>query len=251
MGPLWEAPNAPGFTFLNDSPRLRFKHRHSRFPASACLGNLVGIENEMTLLRPAERISQRWEGALEARLRQAPLETFLRGHELKISPRAPSGSSDNLIRAAIFFINRAEATMKPSLAGYEPSVLVAVICAICRELATLIGEPEGWRIPALVGGAQILSPRFGWQAAALISADTARQFTAEPPCAGQPLSMIGADVSMAVTTHQELHLDVAINSIQQYLTAQPRVESGQPENDNVVSFALAPRAKRSDRGKAI
>lgn len=58
----------------------------------------------MGVVFPSEAVARRWDGALQARLRRAPLETFLRARGTIVAPPGIAQNSDNLARAAVLMV---------------------------------------------------------------------------------------------------------------------------------------------------
>jgi hypothetical protein len=117
---------------------------------------------------------------LQARLKRAPLEEFLRTRSLQIGHGA-GRDSDNLARATVYlveggltayFLGREE-----GLAESQHGAIGRLACLTTRAVAQLIGEPASWRIPALLSTAQLLRPWIGLNAAACASALFIRQFS--------------------------------------------------------------------------
>jgi len=134
----------------------------------------------MGLIYPNQSKTAHWDGALQGRLRRAPLEEFLRTHSLKIANGA-ARDCDNLARATvyliqggleIYFCHREE-----GLAESQHGMIGHLACLTTRAVAGLIGEPASWRIPALISTAQLLSPWIGLHASAYASASFVHQFT--------------------------------------------------------------------------
>jgi hypothetical protein len=147
--------------------------------------------NFMGIVFPNEAAARRWNGALQARLRRAPLEAFLRARSLVPAPAGVAQDSDNLVRATVliveeglslYFADRAE-----GLAFRQRAVLGHVACLVSRALAELISEAGAWRIVALVSAARLLSPWMGLNAAAMASAPSVRRFQREFIRATSPL----------------------------------------------------------------
>jgi hypothetical protein len=145
----------------------------------------------MGIVYPSSAVARRWDGALQARLRRAPLEAFLRGRSLVPAPAGVSQDSDNLVRAtvliveaglSVYFTDRVE-----GLAFHQRAVVGHVACLVSRALADQISQPDAWRIVALVSTARLLSPWIGLNAAAMASAGCARQFQEEFVQAASPL----------------------------------------------------------------
>ena len=137
----------------------------------------------MGIVYPSEAAAHRWDGALQARLRRAPLERFLSGRGIVPAPRGISQDSDDLVRAtvlivevglALYFVDR-----KEGLALGQRAVVGHVACLVSRALAEQIAQARDWRIVALVSTARLLSPWIGLNAAAIASASAARQFQKE------------------------------------------------------------------------
>lgn len=134
----------------------------------------------MAILFPDDAIARRWNGALQARLRRAPLEKFLRARAIVPAPVGVAQDSDNLVRATVLIVeagltlycrNRSEA-----LAAPQRDILGHMACLVSRSLAELISNPPVWRVVALVSTARLLSPWIGLNAAAMASAASARHF---------------------------------------------------------------------------
>lgn len=133
----------------------------------------------MTVLIPNKKVAARWNGALQTRLRHAPLESFLisRGRKWVLSGEARV--SDNLACATILFIDQALSACTPGGAVLDAAHHAAVgeaACAVSHGLAVLIQEPNSWRIAALIGTARVLAPHIGPDAAARLSAMSARDY---------------------------------------------------------------------------
>lgn len=134
----------------------------------------------MAIVFPSEVVARHWDGALRARLRRAPLETFLRARSLVPAPAGVAQDSDNMVRATVliveaglslYFADRVE-----GLAYRQRAIVGHVACLVSRALAELISRPDAWRVVALVSTARLLSPWIGLNAAAAASASSARQF---------------------------------------------------------------------------
>jgi hypothetical protein len=134
----------------------------------------------MGIVFPSEAVARRWDGALQARLRRAPLEAFLSARSLVPAPAGVSQDSDNLVRATVlivesglslYFADRVE-----GLAYRERALVGHVACLVGRALAEQISQPAVWRVVALVSTARLLSPWIGLNAAAMTSASSTRRF---------------------------------------------------------------------------
>lgn len=134
----------------------------------------------MALLFPNEATSRKWTGALESRLRRAPLERFLVSGYLSIAKAGAAQASDNLTRATVFIVESGlRAYFKErdhGLATAQHAVVGHCACLVSRAAAAAIREPATWRIPALVSTALLLSPWIGLNAAASGSAASVQEF---------------------------------------------------------------------------
>ncbi len=137
----------------------------------------------MGIVYPSKAVARRWDGALQARLRRAPLENFLKARGIAPAPRGVSQNCDDLVRAtvcivetglALYFADRAD-----GLASGQRAIVGHVACLVSRALAEQIEQPDAWRIAALVSTARLLSPWVGVNAAAMASACAVRQFQKE------------------------------------------------------------------------
>lgn len=148
---------------------------------------------------PSEAIARRWDGALQARLRRAPLENFLKRRGIAPAPSGIAQDSDNLVRATVSLVETEIARYfeaRDEILTFSHRALVGhVACLVNRELAELILQPEAWRIAALVSTARLLSPWIGLNAAALASASSVRRFQRER---AQTTCSIDARVSQTV-----------------------------------------------------
>ena len=136
----------------------------------------------VSVVYPNDKIAARWAGALEASLRLAPLENFLRSRGQKWVLTGDARVTDNLACGGIYLVDGAlNAFMLESRGtltiSQHPSV-GQIACAVSYGLATLIQEPNAWRIAALVSTARVLSPYSGLDAAAHIAAAAARDYSA-------------------------------------------------------------------------
>jgi hypothetical protein len=137
----------------------------------------------MGIVFPSEAVARRWDGALQGRLRRAPLDKFLRARAIVPAAAGVAQDSDNLVRATVliveaglthYFNDRAE-----GLAVSQRAIVGRVACVVSRAIAELILQPGSWRIAALVSTARLLSPWIGLNAAALEAASSARWFQRE------------------------------------------------------------------------
>lgn len=130
----------------------------------------------MAIVFPSKAIAQQWDGALQASLKRARLERFLRTRDLKVAPRGPARDSDNICRAALFILRAPLAGRTSLLSEPQWQLIGHLTCNICDRLAKLIEEPQSWRVAALVGTAQLLFRDLGLSVAANFAAVTAREY---------------------------------------------------------------------------
>jgi hypothetical protein len=134
----------------------------------------------MAIVFPRAEIARRWDGALQSRLRRAPLEKFLRDREIAPAPPGIAQASDNIARATMLIIDTALALhfrdCSEQLSESQRSIIGHVSCVASRALSESISEPDAWRIAALVSTARLLSPWIGLTSAALASASTMRGY---------------------------------------------------------------------------
>jgi hypothetical protein len=134
----------------------------------------------LALVFPSDATARKWTGALEARLRRAPLEQFLRTGSLKLAGTGAAQTTDNLTRATVFIVEAGlQAYCKEKDQGLATAQLAIVghfACLVCRAAAAVIQEPATWRVPALVSTTLLLSPWIGLNAAAIDSVAAVRDF---------------------------------------------------------------------------
>src|SRR5579859_3376043 len=137
----------------------------------------------MAIVFPSEAVARRWNGALQARLRRAPLEAFLRARSRTPASRGVAQDSDDLVRATVLIVEAGLSlhfTERVEGLGLRQCAIVGhVTCLVSRALAELFSAPGAWRIVALVSTARLLSPCIGLNAAAIASATSTRQFQKE------------------------------------------------------------------------
>jgi hypothetical protein len=202
----------------------------------------------MTLLVPRNVISRRWEGALEARLRRAPIEVFLRAHNIQAPAAGSSLLTDDLVRATIFVVEQSRRVTGGRLSEHQQELVGEMACSICEELALLVCEPDCARVAALVSAAQLLSPGLGLKAAAFRAATAARAFWKKRqsrsvlPIVGK----IGVQASIAVRTNGFDELLAALSLIDECLSESGNSHpEGDPiERQPVVSNSAADRRPR-------
>ena len=158
--------------------------------------------NSMGLIHPNESKTRHWDGALQARLKRAPLEKFLRTHSLQIAHGA-GRDSDNLARATVYLV---EGGLTVYFQGREEGLVESqhgaigyLACLTTHAVARTIGQPASWRIPALLSTAQLLRPWIGLHAAACASACFIRHFSVALQNAPAPEdTSMSAIVSIAI-----------------------------------------------------
>lgn len=136
----------------------------------------------MGIVYPSKAVARRWDGALQTRLRRAPLERFLAAQGITAASRGVSQDSDDLVRATVLIVEAGLALHfadGEALAFQQRPVLAHVACLVSLALAQQLSQPDAWRIVALVSAARLLSPWMGLNAAAVASACAARQFQKE------------------------------------------------------------------------
>jgi hypothetical protein len=145
----------------------------------------------MGIVYPSKAVTRRWDGALEARLRQAPVEAFLRARSILPARAGASRGSDNLVRATVFIVEagvaRYVADCEEGFARRRHSGVAVAACLVSLGLAQQFLQPDAWRVIALVSAAQLLSPLIGLNTAALESAAVARDFQQESKRGISPL----------------------------------------------------------------
>jgi hypothetical protein len=140
----------------------------------------MGIGVKVTVLIPSKKIALRWNGALQARLRRAPLEAFLQSRGQKCVLTGPTQITDNLASATIYFVDQgltAYSEERGPLPASRHPVVGQIACAVSRGLSSLILEPASWRIAGLIGTARLLAPHVGLDAAARLAASAARDYS--------------------------------------------------------------------------
>lgn len=134
----------------------------------------------MGIVYPSKAVARRWEGALQARLRRAPLERFLSEQGMVPAPQSVSQNSDDLVRATVCIVEAGLAHYfadRPDRLEFGQRAIVGhVACLVSRALAEQIEQLDAWRIAALVSTARLLRPWVGLNAAAMASASAVKQF---------------------------------------------------------------------------
>jgi hypothetical protein len=179
----------------------------------------------VAIILPNAKAAARWNGALEARLRHAVLEAFLRSRGQRWAVAGPR-VTDNLACAALYFLTEALADCAVendgSLDGLQRAAVAEITCAISHGLAALIEEPGSWRLAALIGTARLLAPHIGIDAAAHLGAAAARRYhkgRSTLPDSG--LSQVSALVADAVRGNDQALVEQAIQAIAERVAAVP------------------------------
>jgi hypothetical protein len=180
----------------------------------------------VTVLIPNKKVAARWNGALETRLRHAPLESFLRSRGRKWALSGEARVSDNLACATIYFVDQALTACTPGGNGVLDATHHAAVgqaaCAVSHGLALLIQEVNSWRIAALIGTARILAPHIGPDAAAHLSAACARDYAKGLKTGLESgLLQISTVVAGAVESNNEALAGKALQLISQRISPVP------------------------------
>jgi hypothetical protein len=181
----------------------------------------------VTVLTPNEKIAARWNGALQARLRQAPLENFLRSRGQKWVLTGDARVTDNLACGTIYLIegglNAFMLDCRGTLSVAQHPAVGQITCAVSHGLSTLIHEPHSWRIAALVATARVLAPYSGLDAAAHISAAAAREYGATLNAGSQTndVVQIGSAAAVAVQSNDEKRAFHVMRLIMRRLSTPP------------------------------
>jgi hypothetical protein len=184
----------------------------------------------MALIMPSEAVARRWNGALQARLRRAPLEEFLRVRDLKIAPAGVARDTDNLVRAIVFMIDAGirihSRAHEDALDERQQALVAQAACMVSHSLAALIGEQAAWRIAALVSAAQLLNPWIGLNAAAYAAAAAAQRFSEDllDP-ARAPRTLISEKATIAVARNDDVQAGEVARLVSQNLA---------PPNDHLM-----------------
>jgi len=137
------------------------------------------------------------------------LENFLRSRGQKWVLAGDARVTDNIACGCIYLVDGAlNAFMLESrgtLTISQHPLLGQIACAVSHGLATLIREPNAWRIAALVSTARVLSPYSGLDAAAHIAAAAARDYSAALNAGTRSgeVVQIGDAASFAVESNDE------------------------------------------------
>jgi hypothetical protein len=185
----------------------------------------VQLGGYVTVIIPSAKIAARWNGALQARLRHAPLEAFLRSRGQKWVLSGETRITDNLACATMFLVGAAvnaytEERRGPLAAAQHP-VVGQIACTVSSSLALLIQEPTLWRIAALVATARLLEKHIGLSAAAHAAAAAAREFSSTVGSGSHDaeVSRIGHAARGAAETNEEADTSNAVRLIVQRLSS--------------------------------
>ena len=185
------------------------------------------------IVQPPESVARRWAGALQARLRRAPLENFLLSNALKVTFASGIKDTDNIARAVIFTINHGITTYcryhGSALSDVQQDVVARTACAASLGIARLIQAEPAWRVAALLGIAQLLSPYVGMNAAATRSTLAVRTFQEDLEAGrhGADILSLSEQAKTIVGRNQPHYIETASWSLVRRLEAQ-RVFSTQP-----------------------
>jgi hypothetical protein len=133
----------------------------------------------MGILYPKEAIARRWDGALQARLRRAPLELFLGGQRTVSTPVGASRDTDNLARATVIIVQAGldlYLTRDKGIAFSHRPVVGHMACLVSVALAQQIFEPDLWRGAAQISTTRCLSPLIGFDTASMMATAVAQRF---------------------------------------------------------------------------
>jgi hypothetical protein len=180
----------------------------------------------VTVLLPNAKAAYRWNGALEARLRHAALEAFLRSRGQIWVAAGEARITDNLACATLYFVSEALAVCAVendgSLDGLQRSAVAELTCAVSHGLAILIEERTSWRLAALIGTARLLAPHIGIDAAAHLGATTARRYHKRRGGELDPeLAQVSSLVTGAVGRNDQALVELAIQAIAEHVSSVP------------------------------
>jgi hypothetical protein len=181
----------------------------------------------MGIVYPKEAIARRWEGALQARLRRAPLEAFLRTQSSVPAPTRGPQDTDNLVRATVIIVQAGldlYLTREQGLAFSHRPVVGHVACLVSVALAQQIFEPDLWRNAAQISTARLLGASIGLDAASMMAAAVARRFHKEIAIGVSPLDWrISKSAAEAVSSNKASALAMAAWHIAARLNAESSI----------------------------
>lgn len=204
----------------------------------------------MTVLIPSKKIALRWNGALQARLRRAPLETFLQSRGQKCVLIGPTQITDNLASATIYLVDKGLSAYNEECGPFPASrypVVGQIACAVSRGLSSLILEPASWRIAGLIGTARLLAPHVGLDAAARLAALAAREYNRSLGSFAQDMQLLQVShgACAAVESNAEgLALNITI-LIRKCLASMPCRAPAENKYAAAISYDLGGAASKS------
>jgi len=179
----------------------------------------------VTVIIPNAKIASRWNGALQARLKSAPLEAFLRSHGQKWVASGETRMTDNLACATIYLVGggigaRGEGAPQ-TLSEAEHPAVGQLSCAVAADLALMIQEPTYWRTAALVATARILEKYIGLSAAAHVAAAAARDYSTDVNAGtlNAEIATIARAVRGAVEDNADEQAAQVVHMIAEHLTS--------------------------------
>jgi hypothetical protein len=197
----------------------------------------------VTVLIPSKKIALRWNGALQARLRRAPLETFLRSRGQKCVLTGPTQITDNLASATIFFVDKGLTAYNEERGPFPASrypVVGQIACAVSRGLSSFILEPASWRIAGLIGTARLLAPYIGLDAAARMAASAARDYSRNLGSFAQDMRLLQVShgACVAVESNDEALAANTANLILKCLSSMPCRAPAENKYAAAISYDL-------------
>ena len=108
----------------------------------------AACDSFMGIVYPSKAVARRWDGALQARLRRAPLESFLQARGIAPAPRGLAQDNDDLVRATVLIVEAGLALYfaprEERLAFRQRLVVGHVACLVSRALVEQISQPDAW-----------------------------------------------------------------------------------------------------------
>jgi hypothetical protein len=196
----------------------------------------------MTIVFPNEAIARRWNGALQARLRRAPLEEFLRARSLTTAAPGIAQDTDDLIRASVHLAEEGLAlyfsAREGELSRSQYPFVGYLACGVSHFLSTLILQPSAWRIASLVSTARLLSPWIGTHGAAMHAAKFVREY--ENTYLNSP-SRFEALVRDCVSEPRSIQASEALVRFSEIIARSLALhESGVPTHSHTALLSYAP-----------
>jgi hypothetical protein len=155
----------------------------------------------MGIVFPSAAVARRWSGALQARMRRAPLEAFLSTRDIAPARPGVARDTDDVARATVLLVEAALALSEAERPDRRPDEeeVGHLACIVSVSLAEAIGQPACWRIAALLSAATLLCPAAGLHSAALASSACVRRFQKSRQ-AGSPLDQRVAQAAFDAIT---------------------------------------------------